>query len=374
MRLAPPTRSFLLFLCLLTASSCRQETVTMEEAKLKVGELITRHSSGEEAKKSLDRLGFAGQEALIDALDDPSLSDESKELALRWLLTFFPSENTDNAVFVHAGIIQDPQKKERFLSMAAQIRSQAEREKRLPPVMHILLFIVFPLLQIGLAAHAGLNGHYGWAVGNLLVPVLAPILYFWLHVVPEIRHKIDAHEERNPNLGRLRDLVKMADTLENKEALANGCIKAGLYDEAIRLYEECRRAGYQDDPTVLWGLARGYFAVRRHTEAEGALDKLMKIDKDGLSSEPALLRARNLEKLGDIPGAIAALRDLCHKMRTPETLCRLAVLLEGSGAATEAATLFEEARLWGKIATRTQKKSHKEWLSMAARRGPAGAA
>ncbi len=236
-------------------------------------------------------------------------------------------------------------------------------------------------IQIFFIVHAYRSGapRY-WVFVILLFPVAGCLAYYVLEVFPGTREARSARKavqdiakaldpERELR-ARLED-VKTCGSVDNRLALAAECVAAGMYAEAIDLYQGSRTGPYANDPQILYGLVRAQLELGQHGPAQGTIDLLERLHPKFKSQEVALLRARVLEASGQHEAALAAYRELVPAYVGFEAQCRYGLLLRGLGLESDAQSAFlhilHKARRQAAVID-----SEKRWIEAARRQTSAG--
>ncbi len=127
----------------------------------------------------------------------------------------------------------------------------------------------------------GRDRYWVWLI--LFVPALGALIYFLMEMVPDLRTSFTARRAARNVVGvvdprrGLRQRVRefdISDNVENTIKLADVCIEAGRYDQAIELYDRARSGIFSDDPAVLLGAARTYLHGEQFTRAHDAREVL----------------------------------------------------------------------------------------------------
>src|SRR6201996_5265225 len=126
--------------------------------------------------------------------------------------------------------------------------------------------LIVLLLDITLIYHASRTGRLQpWAFIILLVPWTGALAYIVVELVPEWFASPGARQTRQRVANRLdpekryRDLsdrLAAPDTIANRAALADECLKLGRFDEAERHYDHILQLPMGDDPNYALGKAR----------------------------------------------------------------------------------------------------------------------
>lgn len=237
-----------------------------------------------------------------------------------------------------------------------------------------LLGLLSLLIQVYFAIHAYNTGRQGWIYIIILFPGVGSLIYFLAEFLPDF---VKSHTGRQAaknfwgivdpgrELRYLRNQAEMADSVKNRKALAEGCISAGLFEEAISLYQSCLEGMYADDPSIQEGLCLAYFLKGDFDTAKENLFKLKEMQEDNQSSEFDLLLARTFEESGETDRALQEYSALIGKYSGEEARCRYALLLKKSGQIQEANGIFNEILKNARLSPKYYKKTQKKWISIA---------
>jgi hypothetical protein len=237
------------------------------------------------------------------------------------------------------------------------------------------------LLQIGFAIHAYRTGRMNpWLWIIVFVPGIGCLLYLILELVPEfaggatarrVKRNLVSTVDPGRDYRALAREVEIAPTVHNRLHLADECVRLGRDAEAEALYAACATGLHAADPAVLGGLARTRVATGDFPGAREALTALRAENPEWRPAEVALLDARVLIGLGQIPEALATLRALASTYPGEEARCRYADLLAHTGQPDAARAEYREILRRVDLQGRTYRKLQQAWYD-AAKRGVAG--
>jgi len=234
-----------------------------------------------------------------------------------------------------------------------------------------LLLLAPILLEVACIVHAVRNGRvFPWVYVIVFLPMVGCIAYFAVEIVPEMLSgrtaralKSNVRDIADPHRGlreRLRD-VEMVGSVDARRALAEEYIRRGNYTEAASLYRTALQGQFQNDPALLYGLARALFLSGDGAGAQASLDALQASDPGFVSPDAHLIYARSLE----LQGKLAEARDEYERLRRyypgEEARYRTAMLLDRMGASGEARTLYAEILKSLDGAPRHYRSAQKEW-------------
>ena len=240
-----------------------------------------------------------------------------------------------------------------------------------------LLGIVLVALQIFFAVHAIRNGKdpiWIWII--ILAPGIGCAIYFITQFGPQAANSRTARQAKNTliravdprrELRNRMELLEISNTVENRVGLADECVEAGLYAEAISLYNDALVGVHADDPGIMEKRAVAQF---KHDEPEKTLqtlDVLIEKNPQYKSSDAHLLYARALQALDKIDEALEEYEVLRNSYPGEEARVRYAQLLQQRGDEKQADELFKETLLRIKRAPKHYAKKEREWLKIAER-------
>ncbi|MDR3387417.1 MAG: tetratricopeptide repeat protein [Rudaea sp.] len=240
------------------------------------------------------------------------------------------------------------------------------------------LLVLFSIaLQIACAVHVVRSGRPLYWVWILFIgSYLAVIVYVIAAVVPDLRndprsrqaarrvlHTFDPERQRR----MIKTRLEIADTVDNRRALAQECMRLGDYANAAELYRSVLKGVYATDATFLVGLAQAQTGSGDFAAAHETLDTLFSTNPDFRSTDAELLRARVLEAQGDLDAALEQYRTLALSYPGEEARFRYGALLKQRERFREARTVFREMLARSKHAPRYYRKKEKDWLDSAQR-------
>jgi hypothetical protein len=240
-----------------------------------------------------------------------------------------------------------------------------------------ILVLVSIALQIACAVHVVRSGRPLYWIWILFIgSYLAVIVYLLVAVVPDLRndprsrqaaskmlHTIDPDRRRRA----IQQRLEIADTVDNRRALAEESMRMGDYANAAELYRSVLKGMYATDAAFLLGLAQAQANSNDYAGAHATLETLFSANPDYRSPDAELLRARVLEARGDQDAALEHYRDLATSYPGEEARYRYGALLKQCGRFGEARTVFRDMLVRAKNAPRYYKKKEAEWLGAAQR-------
>jgi hypothetical protein len=238
-----------------------------------------------------------------------------------------------------------------------------------------ILGAVLLAIDVALVFHASKTGRaQPWAYIILMVPGIGALAYVVVELVPEWLGTYQGQKAR-ARIGRalnpektyrlLKDELEIADTIANREALAEECLALGRFDEAREQYDAILTMPLGEEPGILLGRARAEFGLGRFTEARATLDDLRSRWPTWESADGHLLYARSLEEDGHIDEAIAEYHALSAYYAGAEPRVRHGLALRKLGREAEARALLADVVLRMSRAPKFARKIQAEWISMA---------
>jgi hypothetical protein len=239
------------------------------------------------------------------------------------------------------------------------------------------LAVVLFLVDATLVIHAAKTGRFWpWAYVILLLPGFGALGYVIVELLPEVMGTTGARKARrqlarsfNPeqDYRRLSEQLEVADTIANRQALADECLALGRFDEAKHHYEVILAKPLGDDPIYCVRKARAEFGLEAWQQAVATLDDLRRRWPDYQSGEAHLLYARALEAGGRTQEALDEYQALSAYYPGAEPRVRRALLLKALGRGAEARGLFAEVVKQLRRAPRHARRLQAEWIAIAER-------
>jgi hypothetical protein len=240
-----------------------------------------------------------------------------------------------------------------------------------------ILVLVSIALQIACAVHVVRSGRPLYWVWILFIgSYLAVAVYVIAAVIPDLRNdprsRQAAHRVINtidPERRRrtISHKLELADTVDNRRALAEECMRLGDYGNAIELYRSVLKGMYATDAGFLMGLAQAQANTQDFQGSRATLDTLYTSNPNFRSSDADLLRARVVESQGDLDAALEQYRALATSYPGEEARFRYGALLKQRGRFADARGVFNEMLKRAKHAPRYYRKKEKIWLDSAQR-------
>jgi hypothetical protein len=212
-----------------------------------------------------------------------------------------------------------------------------------------------------------------WVLVILAFPVLGCLAYCALEVFPSSREANAARRAArrvaralDPDRGlraRVADL-ELCGSIDNRTALAEECLAAGMPVDAATLYRSCLAGAYENDPHLRFGLARALVEEGAWEEAGEIVARLRADHPCHRPNEARLLHARVLEGRGETATALEEYQGLVPAFVGLEARCRYGLLLERLERPGEARAAFEDAVVQS-ARTPSPVESERRWAKLA---------
>jgi hypothetical protein len=240
--------------------------------------------------------------------------------------------------------------------------------------MPILGAVVYSI-AIALAFHAVKTGRFWpWFYVIMFLPGLGALAYVLMELVPEwtgshhgrrTRARIKTALDPEGTYRALKTEVEIANTIRNREALAQECVALGRWDEAKAQYDAILTMHMGDEPVYMVGRARVEFGQGRFADSLATLDELRGRWPDFQSGDGHLIYARALEEVGRVAEAVDEYRALSSYYAGAEPRVRLGLALRKLGHEAEARGVLADVVHQMSRAPRYAQKVQAEWVSMA---------
>jgi len=215
-----------------------------------------------------------------------------------------------------------------------------------------------------------------WLFVILMVPVVGPLAYLIVEVLPSFNHNPAARKALSrarkaidPNRGVREGSLnyERSQNVDTASKLAAELTKAGRHEEAIRVCTEARTGLFEDDPKILLALANAQSAAGLHTEAIATLDYLREKNPGFRSADGHLLYARALEESGATARALEEYAALANYYPGAEARVRQAMLYKKLGDKSRADQLFAALLKDARLAPKHFRRAEREWIELAER-------
>ena len=242
--------------------------------------------------------------------------------------------------------------------------------------MPALAALVFGLQLLCLAHVIRTGRRCQWMFIILALPLAGCLAYFFLEILPDLRHSRAARQavrdigaviDPERDLRETAQRVAEADTVENRAALAEECLRRGRAAEAKQLFQSCLTGVHATDHALMLGLARAEFALDDYAGACETLDRLRAAHPSLDCPDGHLLYARSKEQQGETEQALIEYAALAEYYPGEEARCRLALLLQKTGRVAEARTLFQQVVRSVEQASKLYYRAERDWYEVARR-------
>ena len=239
--------------------------------------------------------------------------------------------------------------------------------------MHLLGISV--ILQIALVVHVFKTGRaMQWVYIIVFLPVVGSAAYLIVEVLPELfGHRTTRSAIRgirktldpNADIRQREKQHRLSGSVDAARHLAGELVASGRFEEAIRHYEESLKGLYEHDPDLLLGLAQAQFGHGEFDKVQATLDTLKAHNPDYRSQDGHLLYARSAEECGDLAKAEEEYKAVAAYYSGAEARIRYARLLEKTGKANDAMTVYQDVVAAAELAPRHFRKAQKAWIAEA---------
>ena len=215
-----------------------------------------------------------------------------------------------------------------------------------------LLLALNVVVQLCFLVHAYRSGapRY-WMFIIFAFPVAGCLAYYFMEVFPHSREARAARRaarsvarafDPDRELREKVEQLAVCGSVDNRIALAEECIAAGMPGEAVKLYRSALTGAYENDPHLVFGLARALVEQGAWNDAPHAVERLRTANPCYRPNETRLLHARVLEATGQTDAALAEYRELVPAFVGLEARYRYALLLERLARHDESRAVLEE--------------------------------
>jgi hypothetical protein len=232
------------------------------------------------------------------------------------------------------------------------------------------------LISLAFAYHCIRTGRPWWWL--LVIGFLGPIgwaAYVIFAILPDMfssnsarRFADNVSSMADPGRGyreKLRE-VERVGSADAKRALAEECIKRGLFQDAVDLYQGAMAGPIgESDPTLLKGLARAKLLAGDGAGAVDAFEKLKALDPAAWDADTELDYARALVLVGRTDEAVRQYESIVMRYPGEEARCRFALLLKQLGQKDRADAMFREIIDSVKHAPGYYRARQREWVRIA---------
>ncbi len=229
--------------------------------------------------------------------------------------------------------------------------------------------LVIITLQILCGLHVVKTGRpLYWLFIIIIAPFLGCLIYFVAEMLPEMSRRRVASARPVDSNRSLRDALERldeSDTIDNRRAVAEEYLRREDGFSALDLYRGALKGMHQDDPTLLYGLARALFLTKDYAGATDALDQLRAANPDYQSPDAHLLYARALDEQAKWDEARREYDALAGYYPGAEAKCRYAMMLKKIGEFGRARTLFAEVVKSLERAGRSYIRDQRDWYDLA---------
>ncbi len=235
--------------------------------------------------------------------------------------------------------------------------------------------VLITILDVLLIVHAIRTGQFmPWGYVILFLPGIGALVYVAFELAPEwlgsytaqrARRSVAAALDPSGRYRALREELDVVDTIANRSALAEECLKIGKPEEALKHYQAILAKPLGDEPAFLIGKARALLDLGRADDAITTLEEVKRRAPDLHSPDGHLLYARALESAGRTDDALEAYASVARTFPGPEPRVREARLLERLGRREQARSIAEDVVRSLSRAPRHVQANEREWFALA---------
>jgi len=233
------------------------------------------------------------------------------------------------------------------------------------------------LIDLAFAVHVIRSGRPWWWI--LVIAMVPPpfgwIAYVVLAILPDLFGSRAARSfadnvsnMADPGRGyreKLRQVERVGSAAAKKD-LAEECIKRGLFQDAVELYQGAMQGAIgENDPALMKGLARAKLLAGDGVGAVVAYEKLKAMDRAAFDSDTELDYARALQLMGRADDALRQFEAVVPRYPGEEARCRYALFLKQLGHKDRAEALFREIVDNVKHAPGYYRSRQREWYQIA---------
>jgi hypothetical protein len=240
-----------------------------------------------------------------------------------------------------------------------------------------LLFILHLAVQVGLIVHVIKTGrNTAWIIAIAFLPVVGWIAYAVVEVLPSIlggrtarraRSGVQRMIDPDRDLRRASAEVQISGNVDARRRLGEELLERGQFAEASEVYEGALKGIFEQDATLLLGLARAQFGKEAFAEARATLERLRHHNPEYQSPDAQLLYARALEALGALEEAESAYAAAAAGYPGAEARLRYALLLKRRGKTEEGRRLLQDLLDGAKLGPSHYRRAQAQWLDIARR-------
>jgi hypothetical protein len=237
------------------------------------------------------------------------------------------------------------------------------------------IILLLTLINIVLIVHAAKTGRFSpWGYIILMIPGIGAIAYVVAELIPawfathqgqQARKSVSLALDPDKQYRALKDEIERADTIVNREALAEECFARGRFGEAEQHYDVILARPMGDEPRYVLGKAHAAFGDGRAAETVGLLDQLRQRWPEFESAEGHLLYARALEESGRVAEAADEYEDVSSYYTGAEPRVRLGLALRKLGREIDARETLADVVKRLELAPPYVRKTQAEWLATA---------
>ncbi len=235
--------------------------------------------------------------------------------------------------------------------------------------------VLLVVLDAALVVHAAKTGRFSpWAYIVLMIPGFGAAAYVLIELVPawfgtyqgqQTTRRVGQALNPEKIYRALKDQLDIADTIANRAALAEECLRLDKFGEALMHYDAILKQPLGEEPGFAVARAKALFGQGRFADTVTALDDLRARWPTFESSDGHLLYARALEGAGRAAEALEEYRAVSQYYAGAEPRVRCGLMLVRLGRDDEGRAMLADVITQMRRAPRFSQKVQGEWIAMA---------
>jgi len=237
------------------------------------------------------------------------------------------------------------------------------------------LYIISVIIQVLFVLHivkTKRSTNWIWLV--VLLPVAGSIVYFIIEIIPGLvssragrtaKRKMAKVINPNKDMKDAATNFSVVETVDNSVTLAQEFFDRGQFAQARDLYQKCLTGVHNDDPDIMFGIAKSEFGLENYSQTKLLLDTIIEKNPDYKNPQAHLLFARTLEALNNVELALEEYIVLDKYYLGAEATYRYGKLLQKMGQADQAKICFDKIMESSTISGKHYNALNKEWIKKA---------
>jgi hypothetical protein len=184
-----------------------------------------------------------------------------------------------------------------------------------------------------------------WLWLIVFIPVIGCAIYLFANFktnqdIGTITEGVKGFVYSNYAVEKLEKEVKYSETMTNKMNLADAYTERSRYDEAIQLYESCRKGAYVNSPEVLRKLVQAYFLKKEYAKTV-EIGQILEPIKSLGDSEDKIAYAWSLHLTGNSEKSEEEFKKLDAKFANFHARCEFARFMVSTNRPEAAQTILK---------------------------------